>query len=55
MILDVTAGDGLPLKVPGIVPKLSATPGRIARPAPRLGQHDDALSGAHWPHDAGAS
>ncbi len=27
------------LKVPGVVPKLSATPGRIAHPAPRLGEH----------------
>jgi formyl-CoA transferase len=46
MIVPVTAGDGKPLKVPGIVPKLSATPGRIEHPAPRLGQHDSEVKGA---------
>ena len=49
MILDVTTGDGHTLKVPGIVPKLSATPGRIARPAPTLGQHNQDLAGVAWP------
>ena len=34
MIEEVIAGDGEPLKVPGIVPKLSATPGAIRSPAP---------------------
>lgn len=38
MLLDSTLPDGTPLKVPGIVPKLSTTPGGIYRPAPRLGQ-----------------
>ncbi len=38
MLLDSTLPDGTPLKVPGIVPKLSKTPGDIYRPAPRLGQ-----------------
>jgi crotonobetainyl-CoA:carnitine CoA-transferase CaiB-like acyl-CoA transferase len=49
MLLDVTTADGQALKVPGIVPKLSATPGRIARPAPTLGQHNDALVDGGWP------
>jgi len=41
MIEQVVAGDGEPLKVPGIVPKLSATPGAIRSPAPKLGEHTD--------------
>ena len=43
MLQDVVAGDGEPLKVPGIVPKLSATPGAIRTPAPGLGEHTDAI------------
>jgi formyl-CoA transferase len=50
MVVPVTAGDGKPLKVPGIVPKLSATPGAIEHPAPRLGEHDaDIAAGGGWP------
>jgi len=41
MIESVVAGDGEPLKVPGIVPKLSATPGAIRSAAPALGAHTD--------------
>src|SRR5918992_2009613 len=41
MIESVVAGDGEPLKVPGIVPKLSATPGAIRTPAPKLGEHTE--------------
>jgi formyl-CoA transferase len=41
MIQEVIAGDGEPLKVPGIVPKLSATPGAIRSAAPKLGEHTD--------------
>jgi formyl-CoA transferase len=41
MIEEVIAGDGEPLKVPGIVPKLSATPGAIRSPAPKLGEHTE--------------
>jgi formyl-CoA transferase len=41
MIQQVTAGDGEPLKVPGVVPKLSETPGAIRAPAPKLGEHTD--------------
>jgi formyl-CoA transferase len=43
MIESVIAGDGEPLKVPGIVPKLSATPGRIRSAAPKLGEHTDEI------------
>jgi len=43
MLADIVAGDGEPLKVPGIVPKLSATPGEIRTAAPKLGEHTDAL------------
>ncbi len=46
MIEQTTTPDGLPLAVPGIVPKLSATPGAIRSPAPTLGQHTDAVLGA---------
>ena len=46
MIEQTTTPDGLPLAVPGIVPKLSATPGSIRSPAPTLGQHTDAVLGA---------
>ena len=46
MIVDSPTSDGKPLKVPGIVPKLSLTPGRIAYPAPKLGEHNDDLRDA---------
>ncbi len=39
MILDATLPDGSTVQVPGIVPKLSQTPGQITRSAPELGQH----------------
>jgi formyl-CoA transferase len=39
MILETVAGDGEPLKQPGIVPKLSATPGGLRARAPKLGEH----------------
>ena len=41
MIEDIVAGDGERLKVPGVIPKLSATPGAIRTPAPKLGEHTD--------------
>jgi formyl-CoA transferase len=41
MIQEIVAGDGEPLKVPGIVPKLSATPGAIRSAAPKLGEHTE--------------
>jgi formyl-CoA transferase len=43
MIQEVRAGDGEPLKVPGVIPKLSATPGAIRTPAPKLGEHTEAV------------
>ncbi|MGH8741027.1 MAG: CaiB/BaiF CoA transferase family protein [Burkholderiales bacterium] len=43
MIQQVVAGDGEPLKVPGIIPQLSATPGAIRTPAPKLGEHTDEI------------
>lgn len=38
MILDSQLEDGTPVKLPGIVPKLSSTPGTVERRAPKLGQ-----------------
>jgi formyl-CoA transferase len=38
MILNITTRDGTAVDVPGIVPKLSATPGGIRSTAPRLGE-----------------
>lgn len=50
MIVQTHDADGRPLKVPGIVPKLSATPGRLQFPAPRLGEHNAGVLGAPgWP------
>jgi succinyl-CoA---D-citramalate CoA-transferase len=50
MIVTTTARDGEPLKVPGIVPKLSLTPGALRHPAPRLGEHTgEAVKGGGWP------
>lgn len=45
MIETVQTSTG-PLKVPGVLPKLSRTPGRIGAGGPRLGEHnDDILAG----------
>jgi formyl-CoA transferase len=53
MVLQTTDAEGRPLKVPGIVPKLSATPGRLQHPAPRLGEHNaqvlDRTGPEGWP------
>ncbi len=50
MIVETIARDGVKLKVPGIVPKLSGTPGAIAHPAPRLGEHTAQVRpGGGWP------
>ena len=46
MIERVTSADGLALDVPGIVPKLSLTPGAITRRAPRLGEDTEAVLAA---------
>jgi crotonobetainyl-CoA:carnitine CoA-transferase CaiB-like acyl-CoA transferase len=50
MILQTQDAAGRPLKVPGIVPKLSSTPGRLRTPAPRLGEHNSGVLGQPgWP------
>jgi formyl-CoA transferase len=43
MLQQVTMDDGSQLTVPGIIPKLSRTPGEHRRNAPRLGQDTDAV------------
>ncbi|PAT31495.1 formyl-CoA transferase [Vandammella animalimorsus] len=43
MLLEQTTRDGYTLTVPGIVPKLSATPGGIRHSAPKLGDDTDAV------------
>ena len=57
LILEAKLPDGSSVAVPGIVPKLSATPGQINREAPTLGQHTgeildalgiDATKQAEW-------
>ncbi len=46
MILESSLADGTPVQLPGIVPKLSATPGSVRHAAPTLGQHtDEVLAG----------
>jgi len=50
MVLQVSDSHGLPLKVPGIAPRLSATPGAIQHPAPRLGEHTSEVGNSPvWP------
>ena len=46
MIRQVRLKDGTPLKVPGVVPKLSATPGDIEWSGPELGEHTAAVLAA---------
>jgi formyl-CoA transferase len=43
MILRQTTRDGDTIEVPGIVPKLSATPGTVRRSAPHVGDDTDAV------------
>ena len=43
MILTQTTRDGFDLDVPGVVPKLSATPGTLRTSAPHLGDDTDAV------------
>ncbi|MCE3272576.1 MAG: formyl-coenzyme transferase (Formyl-CoA transferase)-like protein, partial [Ramlibacter sp.] len=43
MLQEIRLDDGEPLTVPGVVPKLSRTPGAQRRNAPRLGQDTDAV------------
>jgi formyl-CoA transferase len=53
MIRQLTLKDGTPLKLPGIVPKLSATPGDINWVGPELGAHTEEVLSAHG-YDAAA-
>jgi crotonobetainyl-CoA:carnitine CoA-transferase CaiB-like acyl-CoA transferase len=39
MILQTALPDGTPVKMPGITPKLSETPGAVRWPGPELGEH----------------
>ena len=43
MIEQVVSRDGLTVKVPGVVPKLSETPGSIRSTAPRLGEDTESV------------
>lgn len=43
MIQNITLADGSALKVPGVVPKLSATPGGFSGGGPALGQHTESV------------
>lgn len=43
MILSTKLPDGSPIEVPGIVPKLSRTPGQVDRAAPALGEHTNEI------------
>jgi len=45
MIERITSAEGLAVEVPGIVPKLSLTPGAITSRAPTLGEHTAAVLG----------
>lgn len=43
MIEKIALPGGASLRVPGIVPKLSQTPGRVGGGGPALGQHTDEI------------
>jgi formyl-CoA transferase len=47
MIRQFTLGDGTPLKLPGVIPKLSATPGDVDWLGPELGAHTEEVLRAH--------
>ena len=53
MLRQVTLADGTQLKLPGVVPKLSDTPGDIDWVGPELGAHTDEVLGEHG-YDAAA-
>jgi formyl-CoA transferase len=46
MIRETRLPDGTPLKVPGIVPRLSETPGDLEWVGPRLGEHTEEVLGS---------
>ncbi|MEK1908122.1 MAG: CoA transferase, partial [Pseudomonas sp.] len=43
MFLSAKLPDGKPFKMPGIVPKLSETPGSVEWTGPALGEHNEAV------------
>ncbi|WP_109511523.1 CaiB/BaiF CoA transferase family protein [Pseudomonas ovata] len=43
MLLASTLDDGTPVTLPGIIPKLTLTPGQVQSRAPTLGQHTDTV------------
>ncbi len=43
MIRQTTLADGTPIKFPGVVPKLSATPGEVNWVGPTLGEHTESV------------
>jgi formyl-CoA transferase len=43
MIVPLTTHDGLTVSVPGVIPKLSRTPGLIHRRGPTLGEDTDVV------------
>ncbi len=45
MILEAELPGGVPVKMPGIVPKLSETPGEVSWQGPALGEHTDERAG----------
>ena len=47
MIRQISLPDGQTLRVPGIVPKLSQTPGELEWVGPALGEHTEAVLAAH--------
>jgi crotonobetainyl-CoA:carnitine CoA-transferase CaiB-like acyl-CoA transferase len=46
MLLDTELPDGVHVKMPGIVPKLSETPGEVRWQGPALGEHTDSVLSA---------
>lgn len=46
MLLDTELPDGVHVKMPGIVPKLSETPGEVRWQGPTLGEHTDSVLSA---------
>jgi formyl-CoA transferase len=47
MIRDILLKDGTPLKVPGVIPKLSGTPVEVDAIGPGLGEHTDVVLARH--------
>jgi crotonobetainyl-CoA:carnitine CoA-transferase CaiB-like acyl-CoA transferase len=43
MLLDTELPDGVHVKMPGIVPKFSETPGEVRWQGPTLGEHTDSV------------